>query len=369
MNRPEQRTEVAHTGSAGPRTRRSWLTRFAGAWELWVSVGVLVVMPLALSSDYSLQVLSTMAIYVLLLTGLNFINGMARMVSLAQAGFFGLGAYAAGISMVRWQLPPLAALVLAPVVVTIVALVVGVMSMRLKEMYFAMATLGAGVVLYLLFGRMVGLTGGPNGLVGIPPFSIFGTVLIEPIQIYLLAAVFAAVGLVVAYNFMVSRTGRALRAYGSSEPAALAAGTSPFRLRLLAFGLSGFYAGVAGALEVFHSQFISPSTFDFMMAVLLVVALIVAGEGRMLGPILGALLLTGIEVFGADYADYEPLIMGLVFLIALQLAPRGIAGEISAWIEDRRERARRAADAADAQGDVTGGDTSGGSAAFEGARA
>lgn len=316
-------------------------------WELWITIGVLLLLPMLMATDYALHIWTRVAIYVVLLTGLNFITGMAGMISLAQAGFFGLGAYAAGIATVRYDVPPVLALAIAPVVVTLAALLVGVMSMRLKEIYFKMATLGAGFVLFLLFGRMVGLTGGPNGLVGIPPFSVMGVEFTEPIVKYALAAVFAIIGAVVAHNLLVSRTGRALRAYGASEPAALAAGASPFKLRLLAFGMSGFYAGVAGALEAFDSRFISPSTFDFMMAVLLVVALVVSGAGRMIGPILGALLLTAIEVFAADYADFEPLIMGVVFLVAVQLFPRGVAGELAARREDRREQANRQAAEAD----------------------
>lgn len=324
------------------RRRLSALGR-GQAWELWVTIGLLLLLPMLMATDYALHIWTRVAIYVILLTGLNFINGMAGMVSLAQAGFFGLGAYAAGISAVRLGLPPVLALLVAPVVVTVAAVLVGVMSMRLKEIYFKMATLGAGFVLYLLFGRMVELTGGPNGLVGIPPFSVGGFAFTEPILKYALAALLAIVGAIVAYNLLVSRTGRALRAYGASEPAALAVGASPFKLRLLAFGLSGCYAGVAGALEAFDSRFVSPSTFDFMMAVLLVVALVLAGAGRMIGPILGALLLTGIEVFAADYADFEPLIMGVIFLVAVQLFPRGLAGELAARREERRERAGRAA--------------------------
>ncbi|MFD2356667.1 ATP-binding cassette domain-containing protein [Nonomuraea ferruginea] len=146
----------------------------------------------------------------------------------------------------RFDVPPVLALVIAPVVVTLAALLVGMMSMRLKEIYFKMATLGAGFVLFLLFGRMVELTGGPNGLVGIPPFSLFGFEFTEPIVKYGFVALLAIIGAIVAHNLLVSRTGRALRAYGASEPAALAAGASPFKLRLLAFGMSGFYAGVAG---------------------------------------------------------------------------------------------------------------------------
>ena len=156
------------------------MNRRTTAWELWITIGLLMLLPMLVATDYGLHIWTRMAIYLILLTGLNFIQGVAGMISLAQAGFFGLGAYAAGISAVRYDVPPIVALAIAPVVVTLVALLVGVMSMRLKEIYFTMATLGAGFVLYLLFGRMVELTGGPNGLVGIPPFSVAGVEFTEP---------------------------------------------------------------------------------------------------------------------------------------------------------------------------------------------
>ena len=332
-------TTGAPESTASPRSRFARLP-----WELLITIAVLILLPVFLATDYALHIWSRVAIFVLLLTGLNFINGMARMISLAQAGLFGVGAYVAGIATVRFGTDPLVALILAPFAGALLAVGLGVITMRLKEIYFKMATLGAGFVLFLLFGRMVDITGGPNGLVGIPAFSAFGIEFNTPIAKYALAAFLAILGAIVAYNFLVSRTGLALRAYGSSEPAALAVGASPFSLRLVAFALSGFYAGLAGALEAFETRFISPTTFDFMMAVLLIVALVVAGTGRMIAPLLGALLLTGIEVFAADYADYEPLIMGIIFLLAVQLFPRGVAGEVAASIEGRRERRQRAAD-------------------------
>ena len=124
---------------------------------------VLAVLPWIFTSSFLRATLVRFTIALLLLTGLNFIAGYARMISLAQAGLFGVGAYTAAILATTYDVPPAVAFLMAPVVAVLVALPVGIPTLRLRGLYFVMATLGAGVVLFLLFGRLVGLTGGPNG--------------------------------------------------------------------------------------------------------------------------------------------------------------------------------------------------------------
>jgi branched-chain amino acid transport system permease protein len=289
---------------------------------------LLVVAPLLMATDYALSIELRFCVWLILLTGLNMINGLAGMTTLSQAGLFGLGAYTAGIASARAGLPPMVAFVLAPLVTTLAAVVIGAMSLRLRAMYFTMATLGAGFVLYLLFGRATELTGGPNGLLGIPPLSILGFELTAPLALYLLGAVPALLGTIVASNVARSRTGRALRALSASEPAAVASGVRAYPLRLFAFALCACFAGVAGAVEAFDARFVSPSTFDFFTAVVLVVALAVGGAGTQVAPLIGAALLTVVDLFATQFADYEPLILGVVFLVAVQLFPRGVGGAL-----------------------------------------
>lgn len=295
---------------------------------------LLLVLPLVFVSDYARSVLVQFCVMLILLTGLNFINGHARMTSMAHAGLFGLGAYTAGVLSAQAGLPAVAAFGCAPLLVTAVALVVGAAALRLRATYFTMATLAAGYVLYLLFGRLTSVTGGPNGLLGIPPLA---DALTGAVPMYALAAALAFLGTLVAHNVATSRTGRALRALGASESAAVASGVPAFRLRLFAFALSGCYAGVAGALQTFHDAFVSPSSFGFFIAVLFVVGLTVGGAGRPGGPLLGAALLTGLSQLGTEYAGYESLIVGVVFLLAVQMFPDGVGG-VAARLLPRRAR-------------------------------
>jgi branched-chain amino acid transport system permease protein len=297
-----------------------------------VAAGLLV------AGDYEHGLLVGFCVDLLLLTGLNLIVGYAGQVSLAQAGLFGLGAYTAGILSAKDVVPPAVAFAAAPVVVAAFSALVGLPSLRLRGLYFTMATLGAGVILYLVFGRAVSLTGGPNGLLGVPVLELGGFELDTPFAVYWLAAALALLGLVLARNLVRSRAGLALRAASASEPAAAVAGVETFRLRLLLFTLCGAYAGVAGALETFESGFVSPEPFGFFGAVTLLVVLALAGAGTLFGPVVGAGLMLVLDEVLADAADLQPLILGVLFLIAIQVMPQGVVGWIAERFGGRRRR-------------------------------
>jgi branched-chain amino acid transport system permease protein len=314
----------------------------------------LVVAPFLFNGDYEHGLLVGFCINLLLLTGLNLINGYAGQVSLAQAGFYGLGAYAAGILGAREIGPVWLSFVAAPFVVAAASVIVGLPSLRLRGLYFTMASLGAGVVLFLLFGRAVSLTGGPNGLLGVPVLEFGSLVLDTPTRIYWLAAPLAFLGLAFAGWLAASRWGLAVRAASTSEPAASVAGVPVFRLRLLMFTLSGAYAGLAGALETYENGFVSPEPFGFFAAVSLLVVLSLAGAGTLLGPVVGAALLFALDELLADASDVRPLIIGVLFLVTVQAVPRGVVGSMIDWRHHRSEaRARAARPAADPEPDPT----------------
>lgn len=291
----------------------------------------LAVAPFVLQGDYLHGVLVVFAIYLLLLTGLNIVVGYAGQVSLAHAGLYGLGAYTAGILAAKLGWPTWLTFLAAPLATGLGAAIVGAPSLRLRGFYFAMATLGAGTVLFLFFNRAVALTGGPNGLLGIPTLAVFGLRFNTPFALYWLAAPLAFLGFVAAANLVHSRTGRALQALAIAEPGAEVVGVNTFRLKLSAFVLSGVYAGLAGALQTYQARFISPETFGFFTTVILLVILTLAGAGTVWGPVVAALSLTVLDEALARVPDAKPLILGLVFLIAAQAFPHGLVGTIRRW--------------------------------------
>jgi branched-chain amino acid transport system permease protein len=310
----------------------------AGGWPgLAVLAAALIAAPLVLTTPYEHGVLVTFSINLILLVGLNLIVGYARQLSLGHAGFYGLGAYTAGIVTAKLGWPPLVGFLLAPAVAAVAALIVGVPSLRLRGLYFAMATLGAGTVLFLIFGRAVELTGGPNGLLGVPRFTVLGIPFSGPLSWYWVGAAFAFLGIVATRNLLRSRLGRGLRALGISEPGAAAVGVDAFRLKLVIFVAAAAYAGVAGAIQTFQARFVGPETFNFFATVILVVILTLSGAGTLWGPLVGAVLLTGLDEFLTGYNDYKPLLLGLAFLVVLRVFPRGIVGEAAQRLEQATE--------------------------------
>ncbi|MDR3355393.1 MAG: branched-chain amino acid ABC transporter permease [Synergistaceae bacterium] len=297
----------------------------------------LILAPVISPDQYITSVFVSFCIKIILLTGLNVILGFAGQMSMAHAGFYGLGAYTAGILAVKLSLPPLLALIAAPVAVALVAFVLGLPSLRLHGNYFGMATLGAGMVLYLVFGAARNITGGPNGLMGIPAFSLAG----HPFslkEIYLVIACFALLGLLCINNLSRSHMGFALRALSVSEDGAASVGIDAFRLKLSAFVVSGVFAGFAGGFQTFQSRFITPETFAFFPTVLMIIAIVLGGGGTQWGPVIGALLLTVADELLAVYPDLKPLILGSVFILIVLRFPGGIIGTLGTYMAQRQEK-------------------------------
>ena len=209
-------------------------------------------------------------------------------------------------------------------VAALVAGLVGIPALRLRGLYFAMATLGIAVVFGDWLNNAVGLTGGPNGL-GITSVLTLGSLRFDtPVALYYLAAVLAVAGLLVSHLYLRSRMGWSLRAAKASEPAAATVGIATFRVRVFAFMLSGAYAGVAGGLEAYHSGYVSPPTFTYSESILLFVVLTIGGLGTFSGPLIGALLLYVFSRWLDGLANTEPLIIAAVFIVCLRFFPRGV---------------------------------------------
>lgn len=308
-----------------------------------VTAAFLAVMPTFAPNAYNLTVFTNLCVNLILLVGLNIISGYGGQLSLGQAAFYGIGAYTVTVGMAKHGVDPLLCFFLAPVLAAAFAVVVGVPSLRLRGLYFAMATLGVGVIVQLYLERATHETGGPNGL-GIRPLTVGGLNFGQPRTLYIGAAVIAVLGVLVAQLFVRTRAGWGLRAAHASEPAAYVVGVNIFGVRLLAFAISGAYAGVAGAIQAFNSLYVSPSTFNFFTSVLLFIVLAIGGLATWAGPLFGAILLLIFDRWLTAYVDKEPLILAAIFVLSLRLFPRGIARAAVPLAE--RLRGRRVAEGA-----------------------
>jgi branched-chain amino acid transport system permease protein len=282
--------------------------------------------PFVAGNDYVLSLGIYFFINLLLISGLNLVMGYGGQISLCQAGFFGLGAYTSGVLSVEYGVTPLLGVLIALVGTALSAFVIGLPALRLRGNYLAMATLGFNAILSVLFNELVPLTGGPNGLAGIPSIEVAGIALDTPGRFFWLAWFAGGVLMVLLALLLASRAGRALRAVSGSEVAAASMGVDPFRSKLAAFMFSAACAGVAGALYAHFNHYASPETFSFSASVLLAVMVALGGWGRYWGPLLGAAVFTVVPELLRAFQDAELLVFGFGMLIVLLFLPGGLAG-------------------------------------------
>ncbi len=313
-----------------------------------VALVAVVASPHVLDNPYYLNAMIFFGINALLATGLNWIVGYTGLVSLGQAGFYGLGAYTSAILAVRGHVPAVIATLAGLAVTALLAWAIAIPSVRLRGHHLAMATLGFGVILQICFEQMDFLTEGPKGLVGIPYYHLGGWVFDSDLRSYYL--VWGIVGLVtlLSANLSRSRMGRALRAIEGDELAARASGIDVRRTKISAFILGSTLAGLAGGLYAHYVGFISPGSFGFMLSIELVVMVIVGGSGSLIGPILGAGLFTVLPEYLRAYRDYDVVLFGIVLVVVLMFMPSGLTGALErGWAAlsrtSRRRKAPRAA--------------------------
>jgi branched-chain amino acid transport system permease protein len=318
MSPPDSMTATAAASPATVARRRLW--RVAVVWA------VLAAWPFVAGNDYVASLGVYFFINLLLIGGLNLVMGYGGQISLCQAGFFGLGAYVSGALALKAGVPAWLGLAAAPLGTALAALVIGLPALRLRGHYLAMATLGFNAILSVLFVELVSITGGPNGLAGIPPLAIGSWSLEGGKRFFWLAWLCGAVLMALMAFLLASRAGRALRAVADSEVAAAAMGVDPFRTKLFAFMLSAAAAGVAGALYAHFNQYASPETFSFSASVLLVVMVALGGWGHYWGPLLGAAVYTGVPELLRRFQDAELLVFGLGMLVVLLFLPDGLVG-------------------------------------------
>lgn len=275
-------------------------------------------------SAYEISLLSVIGINVILAVSLNMITGFCGQISLGHAAFYGTGAYAAALTMVRTGSPALAILA-AVVVAAALGLIVGFASLRVRSDFLAVTTIGINF-LFTGFVRKQSWLGGEMGISGIPPtgFGATGN----------LVLILVCAALTIAFSLYVSRSwmGFAFRAVGEDEGAATTLGISAGQFKLAAFGIGTALAGLAGALYAFFTQFITVDAFDFIVSVMLLAMVVIGGIGSTWGVVVAAVGLTLMPEAIRFVNNYRLLIFGGLLVLVVRLAPRGLAGIASSLV-------------------------------------
>jgi branched-chain amino acid transport system permease protein len=307
--------------------------KFPGRHGRWaVFAGAVLALAAGLDNEYYYTLLNFIGIHTLLVVGLNLLLGYAGQISLGHAAFFGLGAYTSGILTATYGANPWLALLAGLVLAGVAAWLIGIPALKLKGYYLAMATLGFGIIVYIIFNEAQGLTGGPSGLHGIPSLSLAGFPLNTPRRLYLL--IWTTVGLILALsaNLVDSRSGRAIRALHDAEAAAQSLGVDTARLKLKIFIWSALYASLAGSYYAHTLNFIAPSSFGFMFSIKLVTMVVLGGMASIWGSLLGAAVLTVLPETLAAFHDFEVIIFGAILMVVMIFLPRGLVrGLLDLW--------------------------------------
>jgi branched-chain amino acid transport system permease protein len=280
------------------------------------------------ASPYDLRVLTLCGIYALLVLGFQFVFGHAGAVSLAQATFFGIGGYVTGILATRYAFPFLITFPLSIVGPALLAIIIAVPVLKLEEHYFSLATLGIGLVVLLLAIQWSDVTGGANGLAGIPGITFPGFEITGRRSLLWFVWGVVAVGCFLASQITRGLHGHALHLMRENREAAASVGLNIAELRFGAFVLSAAYGGAAGALMAHVIHVVSPENLDLTLMVMCLTMAVIGGRTHIAGAILGACLIVYLREWFRVLENYYMIAYGTAALATLILAPYGLIGAI-----------------------------------------
>ena len=320
-----------------PRQQRAAviiLLMVALVWPFFGSRGYVDVMTLAL-------------IYVVLGLGLNIVVGFAGLLDLGYVGFYAVGAYTYAllnqyVGLSFWECLPLSAAAAA-----LFGFLLGFPVLRLRGDYLAIVTLGFGEIIRLLLNNMTSLTGGPDGVSGIPKPTVFGLVMARNplteggttfhqvfglsyqgghmvIFLYFLALLMVLFTYLVTSRLLRMPMGRAWEALREDEIACRSLGINPTKVKLSAFTLGAAFAGLAGSFFAARQGLVTPESFTFIESALILAIVVLGGMGSQLGVILAAILLTVLPEVARSFSEYRMLIFGLVMVLMMMWRPQGL---------------------------------------------
>lgn len=286
-------------------------------------IAILVVSQLV-GSNYVTNLLNIIGLFALPALGLALLMGYAGQISLGHAGFYGMGAFGSALLAMHTGISPWITIPVVAVLVGIFAWGIGWLVFRLRGHHLAMATLAFGIIVHVCLVEFRSLTGGPNGLPGIPVLSFFGTDLYSDARIFPLIWIACILALVAAENLVRSPVGLFMRALGENERAAASLGIAPDSMKRSVMMLSGAFAGFAGGLYAHYIGYLSPGPFDVGMSIKLLVMVAIGGFTSIWGVLLGVAFVTLISEVLKPLGAYDILVFGAMLVFIIIYCPRGI---------------------------------------------
>lgn len=290
-----------------------------------------LLLPLYVPDAYIFQIVIMSILFAIATSSMNLILGITGQASLAHGAFFGIGAYGVAImtkaGICFWLALPVSALIAA-----FIGFLVGLPTLRTRGSYFAIVTLCFGVILWIVAGNWIELTGGHNGIFGIPrpspiPIPFFGDIeFYSQTAMFYLALAFLLLTLFVLHRLVYSIFGLSFMAVRNNEPLADAVGINTFATKLISFVIANFIAGMAGGIYAAIIGAVSPSAASYMMTFNFLIFLILGGMATLPGPVVGAFAIPIIMEFLQFMGDFRMLFFGALLVVVIIYFPQGFVG-------------------------------------------
>jgi branched-chain amino acid transport system permease protein len=280
---------------------------------------------------FYMHMMTVVLIFSLFAVSFNLLMGFGGLVSFGHAAFFGLGGYAYALLLVHTGMPTVPAMVLAPFVVAAFGLVVGAFCVRLHGILFAMLTLAFGQIIWAIVQGWYSFTGGDDGIVGISRLAFVSSLRGQ----YTLTAVVAVAGLAVLFTIIRSTFGQTLNAARQNRERVAAIGVNVARHRLIAFVISTFFSGLAGVLLAQLEGSMFPVYLYWTTGAQVLIMSLVGGIATLSGPVVGALLITGLRYWLGTVTVYWPMVLGIILVVTVLFFREGLVGAALARIGSR----------------------------------
>jgi len=305
--------------------------------KYYIIIG-LILIPLPLAGDYVTHVTILVMLYAVTAASLDILVGYTGRLSLGHAAFFAVGAYTSTLLAMNWGISPWIGIFAGGIMASVFGLILGIPSLKLRGPYLAISTLGFGVIVWLMLINLDWLTRGPLGIPGIPPLPGIGPLdFRNKVTFYYVALIFTLVSIFLLHILTQSRMGKILMSIREDEDAALSVGVDVPLFKVYAFLIATFFAGISGGLYAHYLRYISPEISTLGESIYILSMTIIGGFGTLIGPVMGAVVLSLLQELLRSYLEYRYLIYGLLIILVMKFFPSGIYGIIEFILKRVRE--------------------------------
>lgn len=306
--------------------------------KILILAALIIIIPTLIPNMYIMQIINMICIYIILGTSINVLTGFTGQLSLGQAAFFGIGAYATAILNTRAGMQFLPCMIGSVLLTALFGVILAVPALKVKGSYLALLTMGFGEVVRIVMINWTPVTNGTAGILGIEAPELFGFSFDTLGKYYFLIMVFVILGLVYQNIILKTRTGRAFVAIREDNEAAELTGINVTAYKIKAFVLSAVYCGVAGCLYAMMIKYVSPDTFTNNVSSVILWTAIVGGFGTVIGPVLGGIVMQVLPEALRFLGDWRLVVYGVILLIVILRFPGGLYPYIHKFLEAYKEK-------------------------------